>query len=126
MAPRTGDPQRSGRRAEPRAPVHLPVSVETLDGKKRIGLLEVSLHGARLEGAGLPPAGKDIVLICGAIEAFGRLVWAVGERRGMEFDQPITIPELVALRRVAETIEDSGITPEEIQAVADWESGLAR
>lgn len=125
-APRSGDVQRSGRRLEPRAPVHLPVSVETLDGKKRVGLLEVSLHGARLEGAGLPPVGRDIVLVCGSIEAFGQIVWAAGERRGMNFDQPITLPELVALRRVAASIEDSGITPEEIQAVADWESGLAR
>src|ERR1041384_3590128 len=86
----------SGRRAELRAPVRLAVAIETLDGKKRIGLLEASLSGARLEGAGLPPVGKDVVLLCGAVEAFGTIVWAAGERCGMQFDEPITIPELVA------------------------------
>ena len=107
-------------------PIRLPVSAETLEGRKRIGLLEVSLNGARLEGADLPPAGKDIVLLCGAVEAFGRIVWAAGERRGMHFDEPISIPELVALRRIAVAAEDAGMTPQEFQAAADWESGLAR
>lgn len=124
--PRTDDHRQSGRRAEPRAPVRLPVSVETLDGKKRVGLLEVSLSGARLSGLGLPAVGKDIVLMCGPIEAFGTIVWAAGERCGMQFDQPISLRQLVALRQVAVAVEHSGISPEEIQAVADWESGLAR
>jgi hypothetical protein len=44
----------------------------------------------------------------------------------MHFDEPIGLADLVALRRVAVSIEDSGITPDEIQAVADWQSGLAR
>jgi hypothetical protein len=125
-AHRADDDERRGRRSQPRAPVHLPVTIATLDGNKRISLLEVSLSGARLEGTGAPPIGKDAVLMCGAVEAFGTIVWAAGERCGMNFDEPISLSELVALRRVAEAVEDSGITPEEIQAVADWESGLAR
>jgi len=116
----------SGRRAELRAPVRLAVAIETLDGKKRISLLEASLSGARLEGPGLPPVGKDVVLLCGAIEAFGTIVWAAGERCGMQFDEPITIPELVALRRLAATTAGAGMTPEEIEAAADWQNGLAR
>jgi hypothetical protein len=123
---RRGDPDRKGRRAEVRAPVRLPVSVETLDGTKRISLLEVSLNGARLEGAGLPPVGRGIVLLCGEVEAFGTIVWAAGDRRGMHFDEPLGVSDLVALRRVAATTGDSGMTPEEQQAAADWESGLAR
>ena len=123
---RRGDPDRKGRRAEMRAPVRLPVSAETLDGTKRIALLEVSLSGARVEGAGLPGAGRDIVLMCGSVEAFGTIAWAAGERRGIRFDEAISPADIVALRNVATAAENSGITPEEIQAAADWESGLAR
>jgi hypothetical protein len=126
QAPRSDQPQPSGRRAEPRAPVRLPVSVETLDGTRRVSLLEVSLSGARLEGATLPPVGKDVVLTCGSVEAFGTIAWAAGERCGVHFDDPISIPELVALRRVAVAAEDSGMTLEEYEAVSDWQSGLAR
>jgi hypothetical protein len=50
---RADDDAPSGLRAEPRAAIRLAVAIETLDGKKRIGLLEASLSGARLEGAGL-------------------------------------------------------------------------
>ena len=125
-ARRSDGAEERGRRVEPRAPVHLPVSIETLDGRKRVGLLEVSRNGARLEGESLPAPGKDVVLMCGEIEAFGQIVWIAGQRCGMQFDQPIAVPELVALRRAAAEVENSGITPEEIQAVADWQSGLAR
>jgi hypothetical protein len=125
-APRAEDSERRGRRSQPRAAVNLPITIATLDGNKRISLLEVSLSGARLEGTALPHVGKYAVLMCGAVEAFGTVVWATENRCGMQFDEPITLSELVALRRVAVKVEDSGITPEEIQAVADWESGLAR
>lgn len=125
-AHRADDNEGSGRRSQPRAAVNLPITIATLDGNKRISLLEVSLSGARLEGAALPQVGKNAVLMCGAVEAFGTIVWAAGNRCGMQFDEPIGLSELVALRRAAVAVEDSGITPEEIQAVADWECGLAR
>ena len=123
---RDANPDCSGRRAELRAPIRLPVAIETLDGKKRISLLEASLNGARLEGAGLPAVGRDVMLQCRDIEAFGTIVWAAGERRGLHFDEPISIAELVALRRAAVATDEAGMTPEEIEAAADWESGLAR
>lgn len=125
-ATRATDPERKGRRAEPRAPLRYPVAIETLDGKKRISLVEASLSGARLEGPDLPAPGKDAVLICGAVEAFGTIVWVAGERCGMQFDEPLAIPELMALRRVAMTGERAGMTADEQQAAADWQNGLAR
>ena len=125
-ASRDADSELIGRRAELRAPIRLPVSIETLEGVKRISLLEASLSGARLEGANLPGAGKDVVLLCGEVEAFGTIVWAAGERRGLHFDEPISVSELVGLRRAALTTSEAGMTPEEVEAAADWESGLAR
>ena len=92
----------------------------------RISLLDVSRSGARLEGAGLPAVGKDVVLKCGAIDRLGTIVWAVGERCGVLFDEPISTRELVTLRDIAVAAEHAGITPEEEQAAADWMNGLTR
>jgi hypothetical protein len=125
-APREDDPELRGRRVERRAHIVLPGSAEALSGMMRISLLDVSRSGARLEGAGLPAVGKDVVLKCGAIDRLGTIVWAVGERCGVLFDEPISTRELVTLRDVAVAAELAGITPEEEQAAADWMNGLTR
>ena len=126
IKPRTEDPELRGRRAEPRAYIQLPASVEGLCGRNSASLLDVSRTGARLEAAALPAVGKDVVLRCGGIETFGRVAWNVSGRCGVHFDEPIGGRELVELRRVAVAAEHSGMTPEELQASADWANGLAR
>jgi len=125
-APRNDDPELRGRRGEPRAYIQLPASVEALGGRNAVSLLDVSRTGARLEGADLPGVGKDVVLRCGAIDTFGTVVWNVSGRCGVHFDEPIGGQDLVALRGVAVAIDRSGMTPEELQATADWANGLAR
>ena len=50
----------------------------------------------------------------------------VANRCGVHFDEPIGTTEFVALRKIAVDAEQSGITPEELQASADWMNGLAR
>jgi hypothetical protein len=125
-APRNDDPELRGRRGEPRAYIQLPVSLEALSGRNSVSLLDVSRTGARLEGASLPANGKDVVLTCGAIETFGTVVWNVSGRCGVHFDEPLGGAELMALRGVAVAVERTGMTPEELQATADWANGLAR
>ena len=125
-APRPDDPEHRGRRANPRAHIVLPATVDAINGHLRISLLDISQTGARLEGSGLPDVGKDVILKCGEIDAFGTVIWAVAGRCGLLFDEPISATDLVALRRVAVAAEQSGITPEELQATADWMNGLAR
>ena len=125
-APRRDDPQLRGRRAQPRAPILLSGSVDAIAGRKRISLLEVSLEGARLEGPDLPLAGRDVVLKCGPVDAFGTVIWATSNRRGIQFDRPIGTRELLQLRDASVSAEQAGITPDELQAIADWTNGLAR
>lgn len=125
-APRKDDPELRGRRAEPRADIQVPASVEAIGGSNSVSLLDVSRTGARLEAAHLPAAGKDVVLRCGAIDTFGTVVWNVSGRCGVHFDEPIGGQELMALRAVAVAVERSGMTAEELQATADWANGLAR
>lgn len=123
---RPDDPERRGRRENPRAQIVLPATVDALSGLQHISLLDISRHGACLAGASLPAMGRDVILRCGALDAFGTVVWAAPGRCGLVFDEPISASELVALRRVANAAELSAISDEERQATADWISGLAR
>jgi len=125
-APRRDDPQLRGRRAQPRAAIFLAGSVEAVTGRKRVSLLEVSLEGARLQGNDLPAVGRDVVIKCGPVDAFGTIIWAASNRRGMQFDAPISARDLITLRDASVSAEQAGITPDELQAIADWTNGLAR
>ncbi|MEO8547858.1 MAG: PilZ domain-containing protein [Sphingomicrobium sp.] len=125
-APRNDDPELRGRRSEPRAYILLPASVEALGGRNSVSLLDVSRTGARLEAADLPAVGKDIILKCGVIDTLGTVVWSICGRCGVHFDEPLGGQDLIALRALAVATERSGMTPEELQATADWASGLAR
>ena len=125
-ASRPDDPEHRGRRLEPRAYIILPATLDALGGLQHIGLRDISRGGACLAGDALPAAGKDVILRCGAIDAFGTIVWAVAGHCGLVFDEPISPAELVALRQVAVSAELTGMTHEERQAAADWMNGLAR
>jgi hypothetical protein len=120
--PRTGDPELRGRRTEPRAIITLPASAEAISGNRNVKLLEVSRSGARLEGDGIPAAGKDVLIRCGRIEAFGAVAWAKAGRCGIHFDEALSLKDLFALRALSNDAEMS----DERQAAADWASGLAR
>jgi len=115
-----------GRRAQPRAPIHLSGTVDSLGGRRQTRLLEVSLTGARIEGTDLPAAGKEVILVCGSVDTFGKIAWAASNRRGVQFDEPISTRELMALRDASVSVERAGVTPEELEAIADWTNGLAR
>jgi hypothetical protein len=91
-----------------------------------VTLLEVSANGARLEGHGLPQAGKEIILRCGSVEAFGEVVWSEGDCRGIQFDEKLSPPDLITIRAHAAAVQHSRLSPEERQGVADWMNGLAR
>jgi len=123
---RPDDPEHRGRRANLRAHIVLPATVDALSGLQHISLLDISRGGACLAGSALPPVGKDVILRCGSVDAFGTVVWAVGGHCGVLFEEPICATDLVTLRRVAVAAEMSGITHEERQAAADWMNGVAR
>jgi len=74
----------------------------------------------------MTPAGKDVILRCGPIDALGTVVWNSRGQCGVHFDEPVGGQDLVALRAVAVATEQAGMTPEELQAMADWANGLAR
>ena len=124
--PRREDPEQRGRRSDPRAHIILPATLDAVSGFRHISLVDISRTGACLAGQDLPAVGKDVVLKCGDIDAFGEVIWAASERCGLWFDEPISRKELKALQQVAVADERSGISYEERQATADWMNGLAR
>jgi len=124
--PRRNDPLRRGRRADRRADIVLPASIDAVTGRRRTNLLDISSFGACLEGANLPPNGREVILKCGTVDAFGTVAWSTGGRCGVRFDQPISAVTLIALRRVATAAREQDQTAEELHAIADWMNGLAR
>lgn len=125
-APRKDDPELRGRRSEPRAYLLLPASAEALSGHLRVYVLDISRTGARLEGASLPDVGRDLILRCGGIDMFGTIAWAASGRCGFQFDEPISVQNLIELRALYTAEQTSPLTAEERQAAADWVNGLAR
>ena len=101
-------------------------ATEAIRGCSSVILLDVSCTGARIEGRDLPDVGKDIVLRCASLDAFGVIAWASAERRGIHFEEPLSAWEVAALAAHSDAIQNSPMTPEEIRAAADWENGLAR
>ena len=124
--PRRTDPLRRGRREAARSNIVLPASVDALSGRRRINLLDVSSLGACLEGANLPAAGREVILKCESIDTFATVAWSTAGRCGVLFDEPISAATLVALRRVASIAREQANSIEELEAIADWMSGLAR
>ena len=125
-AARRTDPELRGRRSEPRACLVLTASTEALSGRATVKLLDVSRSGARVQTAQLPGVGRDVILRCGSVDAFGTVAWAASDRCGIHFYEPISGRDLVALRSMSEALEGSEMTPEEYEAAADWANGFAR
>jgi hypothetical protein len=89
-------------------------------------LLNLSTTGAMLEGPALPAAGQDVVIKCGATDAFGAVIWSIHGRCGIRFDQPIDPVEVERHRLAGEYSASSGISPEENQAAWEWARGRTR
>jgi PilZ domain len=124
--PRITDPGLLGRRAAGRARIVLPASVETVHGRIRIALLNLSRTGAMVEAPGLPGVGNDVILKCGDIDALGIVVWSGNGRCGIEFDEQIDEHEVIRLRRAGDETARTGVTPEQRQAAEDWTHGRTR
>ena len=123
---REDDEERRGRRVEPRAYVLLPASAQGHSGRRFVRLVDVSRSGAQLEGSDLPRAGRDIVLRCTAVDTFGTIMWSEDGRCGVQFDDPISVRELMQLRQLSVAIEQSKMTPEEVDAAVAWVTGVVR
>jgi hypothetical protein len=91
-----------------------------------VGLLNLSTTGAMLEGPSLPAKGQDVVIKCGATDAFGVVVWSADGQCGIHFDEPIDPAEVERHRLESVHTARSGMSPEQEQAARDWAQGRNR
>ena len=96
-------PKITGRRALSRARLFVPAKVMLLQGLENCVLDDLSQSGARITLAGhMPRRGSGAVLQIQQFEAFGTIIWAVGKRFGMEFEDILPLPQVVAIRHFAD------------------------
>lgn len=96
-----------GRRAVPRVRLYVPAEAILLLGHEKCVLEDLSQQGARimLSGRTLRP-GYGIVIQIQALDVFATVIWAEEQRFGLQFDEPLPLPSVIALRHFADTYVD--------------------
>lgn len=98
--------QPAGRRASARVRLGLPARLELLTGTFTCRLDDISQSGAKIAmAANLPPVGASAVLMINGIEGFGEVVWQRGQFLGMQFDEPLPLASVVALRQLRDDFD---------------------
>ena len=119
-----GKSKGGGRRIAPRTEGPLRAVVTTLSGSRSADLVDISGTGARLCANGLPEIGEEISVKVEGVSAFGTVVWADGDIRGMVFDEPLT-PDAEQLLR-QKVAEAAGLSPDLKAAFDEWTVGVVR
>ncbi|HQS70723.1 MAG: hypothetical protein B7Y36_12020 [Novosphingobium sp. 28-62-57] len=95
-----------GRRGDARVRLHLPARLVLLSGTQQCILEDLSVTGAAIIPQGpLPAPGASAILMCEHIEGFGMIRWARHGRCGLMFDEKMPLPNVIALRHVADSYE---------------------
>ena len=106
------------RRVHLRLQLGMPAQLETLDGRQRVRLLDLSQGGAHVV-LGQESDFHEAVLTWLRFEMFGMVVWREGLDVGLEFDKLIPLGVLVETRLSAPTV----VREEEERAAREWVSG---
>ena len=79
-----------GRRAHSRVRLLVPATVETLHGVQTGTIKSISRGGATLSLSPLPPSGTGVLLSCGRIQTYGKVVWCRRRECGVRFAEPLS------------------------------------
>jgi hypothetical protein len=96
----------TGRRKDSRVRLHLQVMLVMLDRTVVCLLDDISRTGARLTMKCPPSRGCACVLKGHGIEPFCTVVWSAFGRCGLQFDERLTLDQVVALRHYADGFQD--------------------
>jgi hypothetical protein len=111
-------PEQASRRAFSRLRLGIGAQLETLDGRQRVRLIDLSQGGAHLI-LSQPGDIREAVLTWLRFETFGTVVWREDARIGLKFDKLLPLAVLVETRRRAPTV-----VREEAEAAArEWVAG---
>jgi|KBSSwiStaDraftv2_1062776.scaffolds.fasta_scaffold557124_2 hypothetical protein len=104
MSGEDAGPGYSAKRGASRLRLRLPAHAITHQGNARVVLCDISLGGAKVFARADLPVGRDIVLKWDRFDAFGTIVWEREGLRGVQFDEPVPVPVLIATR----DLQDAG------------------
>ena len=111
------------RREHARLRVGIPAYFETLEGRLKVRLLDISQGGAHVLLPGETPI-REGVLMWMRFDVFGMTVWQQGDELGMKFERPLPREWLIETREIAPDIvreEVLGLT-----AARDFVEGRGR
>ncbi|WP_333837145.1 PilZ domain-containing protein [Novosphingobium sp.] len=91
-----------GRRADARARLRIPARLILRGGIVACVVEDLSRTGARMAMAERPALGETGVLQINRVEGFGAVVWTERGQCGFQFDEPLTLADVVALRDFAD------------------------
>jgi hypothetical protein len=115
-----------GSRRAKREEVLMSAAMMTTMDSLTVDLLDLSNSGARLRGNNLPPPGLEVLVLLGSLEAFGSVVWRIGDQCGVQFDVALSEGAVAAVERERGPSRLRGLGSDAVLASADWENGLAR
>ena len=98
-----------GRRSAPRLRLSLPARLITLSDTRRCILIDLSRTGAQVGLEEPMQIGSDVILQIDRIDQFGTIVRRAkglkGGLNGVEFEEPLTDEQVIAMRHYAEGFE---------------------
>lgn len=91
------------RREHARLRLGIPAHFETLDGRRKVRLLDISQGGAHVLLTDESPI-REGVLMWMRFDAFGMTIWQNGDELGMKFERPVAREWLIETREFAPEI----------------------
>jgi hypothetical protein len=115
------DDGKAPRRAFARLRLGIAAQLETLDGRQKVRLIDLSQGGAHVI-LSQPGDIRQAVLTWLQFEVFGTVVWHDEEHVGLEFERPLPIGVLVETRQKAPSVVREEAMGAEL-AARDWVAG---
>ena len=108
------------RRAYSRLRLGISARLETLDGRQRVRLIDLSQGGAHVIMS-KPGRLQQAVLTWLRFETFGTVAWQEGQHVGLHFDKLLPLTVLVETRLQAPTV----VRDEAYETAREWVEGTA-
>jgi hypothetical protein len=81
----------SDKRVSPRSNIFVIATLYEAGGSAPVRVRNMSLNGALVEAAALPPAGSLVRLCRGSLSIMGEVVWVGGGKAGLHFSSAISV-----------------------------------
>lgn len=119
----TTAPPETGKRYFSRARLNLPALLVTFNGTSRCTLIDLSRSGAKLGASDCPRVGSLVVVEGLPMELFGTVRWSVTGLFGFEFEVPLPLERVIAMRYYADD-EAARQKQAELTYARNWVQGV--